>query len=274
MSNGEAELSRARRWPWVAAGVLAVLGLAAVALTLRFRDTETPVSVTEALERFESDAAPTPVPTEQPEQGQVDVLPSPGVYVYSTAGGEEIDALGGTRHDYPRETALTVRTGGCGVVLTWQPLEERFEEWELCLRDGSLTMPSYTAFHRFFGTDDRQDFLCEPAIVLIPRLGAEGSDSATCETSRNLVETVQVTVLAREVLTVGTSEVEAVGLEFEIASEGSAHGTTSAEMWISTETGAVVRWSETVESVSTSLIGDVTYAEQFDMQLTMLEPVQ
>lgn len=247
---------------------------AAVVVALRFRDTETPVSVAEAVERFESDADPTPAPTQQPEQGGVDMLPSPGVYVYSTVGGEEVDALGGTRHDYPSETALTVRAGGCGVVLTWQPLEERFEEWEVCLANGSLTIQSYTTFHRFFGTDDRQDFVCDPAIVLVPPPGQQDLGPATCQTDRNLVETVLADALAPKLIAVGTDEVEAVGVAFEIAVDGSAVGTTTAEMWISTETGALVGWSEVVESVSSSPIGEVTYSERFEMQLTSLVAVQ
>ncbi len=38
---------------------------------------------------------------------------------------EEVDALVGSRHAYPSESTITVRPGGCGVLMRWDVLEER-----------------------------------------------------------------------------------------------------------------------------------------------------
>ena len=55
-----------------------------------------------------------------------------GLYVYATTGYETTDALAGARHDYPAETYLTIQPGGCGTLVRWQPLEQRYEEWDYC----------------------------------------------------------------------------------------------------------------------------------------------
>jgi hypothetical protein len=83
----------------------------------------------------------------------------PGVFAYDTSGFEEVDALGGARHVYPAHTTIVARRAGCGLVLRWQPFEERLQEWELC--DG-LRLRRITERHRFFGTDDRRTYRCEP----------------------------------------------------------------------------------------------------------------
>src|SRR5581483_4589431 len=58
--------------------------------------------------------------------------PLSGVYSFATQGYEETDALNGQRHDYPKETSLTIRRAGCGWISHWQPLNERWEDSEIC----------------------------------------------------------------------------------------------------------------------------------------------
>ncbi|MFQ5558043.1 MAG: hypothetical protein ACE5GB_11120, partial [Acidimicrobiales bacterium] len=186
------------RWLWALLGVVVVLAVAAIVGFVVWRDTATPVSVSEAVETFRADppetstraddearvaaTAPVRLGGQQTDPAPGDLPPS-GVYVYRTTGGEEVDALGGTRHDYPAETTITVRSGGCGAVHRWHALEERFEEWEVCRRDGTLVMPWFTAFHQFFGTDDRQEFTCDPVVVLV----AAEPILESCDGGRNRV---------------------------------------------------------------------------------------
>ena len=119
----------------IGAAALVLVGLAGFAAwRLAFRDTTTPVSaeevVQEAGERTTSTvpttappttATPTtgttaaPATTATPVDGtgfDVGTAPGdPGLYVYATLGFEEIDALGGARHDYPSETFITIQPG-------------------------------------------------------------------------------------------------------------------------------------------------------------------
>ena len=77
-------------------------------------------------------------------------------------GFEEIDALGGARHDYPTETFLTVQPGGCGTISRWTALAERWDSQELCAGSDGMVVASYDSFHQWFGRADLQQFSCEP----------------------------------------------------------------------------------------------------------------
>lgn len=280
--------SRVRRQLWILGAALASVAAVAVAVALRFRDTETPVSVAAVVEDFEaaastttrpsvtlspSTASPASTTTSVVEESAVTglmTLGQPGVYVYVTTGGEETGALSGASHTYPAETTIAVQAGGCGLILRWRPLEERYEEWETCLQDGALVIPRYTTFHEFFGTTDRQDFDCEPAIVLVP-LAGDGHGDSTC-VAGGLTEIVSTRTLSSKSITVGSQEITAVGVVLEAVLQGDGTGTTRAEMWISEDDGTILSWSEVVDSIAGSVIGDVSYAESFEIQLTSLEP--
>ncbi len=261
-----------------------------VVLALSFRDTETPVTVAAAVEDFDSattttsqhdttmppdtTSAPSTIPPvdEEPVTTALMTLAQPGVYVYATTGGEETGALGGASHTYPAETTITVRSGGCGLILRWHPLKERFEEWETCLREGELVMSRYTTYHKFFGTDDRQDFECEPVVVLAAPTDEAHGDS-TC-VAGGLTEVVTTRALPSKKITVGSDEIPAVGVVLQAALEGDGTGTTSAEIWFSELDGTILSWSEVVDSIAGSVIGDVSYSESFELQLTSLQPAR
>lgn len=275
---------------------------------LQLRDTTTPVTVADAVDDFESTSlepiqdAPSRAPeidesssTDQaqsksatqpvapiestPSEPPTTTAPEPieagrpleeGVYVYSTTGGEEIDALGGTRHDYPVETTLTVQAGGCGLIVRWQPLRERFEEMELCLGDQGPEISGYTSFHQFFGNDERRDFSCEPAIAFAATADAESTSTCAAD---GLTESVTKRGLGTRTFTAGTDRVEAIGVALSATISGESWGTTEAEMWV-TPGGLIVSWSETVETDAQSFVGDVHYSEQFSLELTAADPVR
>lgn len=273
---------RGKRWPWVLGIVAATLVVAGFVVARHYRDTETPVTVQDAVDFFHEEAradpptAPTSAPATQPTLQAATAepedlrLPATGVYVYTTSGYEETDALGGTRHDYPAETTLTVRTGGCGVVVVWQPLQERSEEFEMCLRSNELVVPRYETFHRFFGIDDRREFLCESAVTMTSR---SRSDAETTCVSDGITESISISLLPPESVAVGSEQVEATGVVLDMQTSGTANGSGHAEIWISDD-GAITRWSEVVESTSESVIGDVTYAETFRLELAERDPTQ
>ena len=276
----------ARRWPWIVAGLVAAVLAGLIVLRFVYRDSATPVPVSQAVQDFregsttEPDDPPdttTPVPSRESSSSTApaDVgpgRPELGVYVYDTAGFEEIDALDGTRHEYPAITTITVREGECGTVHRWDALEERFEEWETCLADDGLAIPWYTAFHRFFGNDDRQDFVCEIEPLLITPDPAPGTSRTGVCRSADLVETITVTFEGAEQLTVAGTPVDTLRLAQSIVIEGNSTGAFASMMWLARDTGLVIRWSESGESTTGSLIGDVNYAEEFSVSLTGLTP--
>jgi hypothetical protein len=180
-------------------------------------------------------------------------LPSgPGAYEYRTAGFEEVDALGGARHDYPETTAVIVAETECGVTLTWRPLEERAVTWELCRSERGWELRGVTELHRFFGRVDRRAYRCRPGSLLV---------RATC-TAGDVTETATGTLVGRE------GEVEHVRIRTRLT--GGTQGTGTRELWIRSD-GVPVRWIVTNESTTPSFLGDVRYRERFELVLVSPE---
>lgn len=169
----------------------------------------------------------------------------PGVFAYDTSGFEEVDILGGARHDYPRRTTIVVRRGGCGLVLRWQPFEERFQEWELC--DG-LRLRSISERHEFFGNDDRRTYRCDES--------SRFDGAYRCSTG-------ETTEVARVVSS------EDGHVRVETALSGGSTGSGARELWLRPD-GIPLRMAVENENTTPSLIGPVSYRERYE--LTLAEP--
>jgi hypothetical protein len=110
-------------------------------------------------------------------------LVEPGIYRYNTMGSEQIDALGGTSHDYPTETTLTVIAGDCGVHVRWDALRERRDEWGLCSTpDGIELSPLGVQYHEFYNQPDEEAVSCDRSVLLVPVAvsGSDGPQQLSC----------------------------------------------------------------------------------------------
>lgn len=176
------------------------------------------------------------------------VVPSPGVYRYVTAGYESVDVLGGARHDYPAETTITVVPDGCGVLLRWDALAERRDEWRLfATADGIVLQPDGLQFHEFFGSAD--DEAWAPLWEVL-------------DTSEQVVD---------------GAAVEVAHVRMTVASDNGAGGGLGEHTvidWHLDATGLPVSACGTKDSVSSSPIGDVDYHETFTLQLASLTPLR
>ncbi|MBM3695227.1 MAG: hypothetical protein FJW79_04760 [Actinobacteria bacterium] len=195
-----------------------------------------------------------------------------GLYVYETTGYETTDALAGSRHDYPARTYLTVQPGGCGTLVRWQPLEQRWEEWDLC-PDGTLA--GWTTFHRWFRVDNTDVWTCpEPA----PMQGEPGDAwrvECTRVSSQEAGEGSRVLayeVVGFETLVVGGEEVETLHVRLSSLETGGTEGYGRTDLWFLPGTNLPVGWAEERSVVTASRIGPVGYTEQFEVRLTSLRP--
>lgn len=172
-------------------------------------------------------------------------------YVYATEGHEEIDALGGARHDYPPLTGIRVVETGDGRCrdLIWRPLRERVTAWRIC--DGELT--SIREVHEFFGNRDERTYRCEPGSTL--------RDGWTCA-YEDATETAGGGVVGTE--RVDGERLEHVRLTRRI--EGGVEGTGTREFWLRPD-GFPVRLAGTTDDVSPSPVGDVRYRERYLLTL-------
>jgi hypothetical protein len=229
-------------WRRLALGgaVVAVLGAGIWVVIDRTRTH--PVTVADAVEDFRA---------EETSETAAPALPSPGVYVYATTGGEQLD-LPGTRHDYPAETTVIVTHDECGWRERWSPFEERWDDRVVC--PGGE--PShYVVHHEFLGQADERQFVCEQDAC---------SDGAV--TSER-----EVTDEGRDTITIDGTDVEVVHTRVDETTTGDSVGPVVSHWW-RTDDGLLVRHTTVVHMTSQTVVGEVAYDEEITLELLSLEP--
>lgn len=263
----------------IGATVVGVLvGGAVVVSRLWLNDTARMVDADEAVERFreQSTVPSTAVPAvSSTTPVAIATPPEPGVYRYATTGEESIDSLGGTSHAYPAETTLTVTTDGCGVLVRWDLLKERYEEFRLCgTEEGIELQPTGAAYHEFFGVGQRQEIACDRDVLLVPNDGAPRDVVPLACRIDDQLWLPEWEVLERTSLTVDGEVVDVTHVRMTIADDDEYWEHTVVEWWLD-EHGLPVRMSTTKESKSPSdLVGDVVYTEVYTADLVSLDPLR
>lgn len=198
-----------------------------------------------------------------------------GVYRYRTTGSEQIDALGGTSHDYPAETTLTVVVGDCGVHVRWDALRERHDEWGLCSTpDGIELSPNGVQYHEFYNQPDEEAVSCDRSALLVPN-GASAS-AALQQLSCTLADdpwmpSWEVLERTTRSLEGATIDVQHVRMTVDDNDEYFEHTVVD---WYLAPIGLPVEMSSTKDSRTPSPIGGVVYHEQYDLELISTTPLQ
>lgn len=249
--------------------VLVVVGLAIVAFAVLLGDRTSPVGVDEAVGRYQEEnegvATATSAPRDRP-------LPAEGVYVYVTEGQESIDLLGGSTHDYPAETTVTVSHTACGIRQRWEPLDQRWDDEELCVTEAGHERRRLHTHHEFFTIGDDAEFTCEPGYVEFPaRVEVGATWTTACETNDTLLSGTG-TVVGVETRDVAGVPVETVHVRITEQASGANTGPSSDDYWWRLEDGLLVERVSTVESHSDSPVGTANYTESYTLRLTSLEP--
>jgi hypothetical protein len=286
-------ISRVRRRVIVATVVVAALATGGlVAQRLWLTDTARVVDADEAVERFRdlnsttSSASATPVPSSSvvsvPSSVSVSTaapaqfsLPEPGVYRYATAGEEGVDVLGGATHVYPAETTITITAEGCGVLLRWDLLQERYEESRLCATPQGIELQATGAFyHEFFQHGQREEMVCDRGVLVVPadRRAGEVVPLACRLNDRPWLPEWQV--LGRDVRTVDGVDIQVTHVRLTIADDDEYWERVVADWWLD-DRGLPIEMTASKQSKSnSSLIGDVVYHETYTVVLSSLTPLR
>lgn len=195
----------------------------------------------------------------------------PGVYSYATVGHEQVDALGGARHDYPAESAMSYTRSGCGSEDKWQPLKERYSLNLLCRGAGGLEARRSVQRREFFGQSEEQVLVCSAGLVLVPDRPRPGQTSSGQCRSDDTAVALTVRVVDTVPMTVGGRRTEAVHIRVDGTLSGSTRGSTRREEWF-TPAGLLLRGTATTDTDRDTSPGTVHYYETFDMRLTSLDP--
>lgn len=283
--------SGARRWA-VGLGIVSVaLLVVGVVAYVRLRTETTPISVEDAVARFPTSVAPpmatgsgatvpplastsapvAPSTPAGPSTAPVPV-PAPGVYAYTATGGESLDVLMGATRAYPAETPVVVETATCGVVVSWTPLQERAETFELCPEAGGLLVVRTTSTHEFFGQREVRSLECDADAWLVPPGAVAGTTwDAVCSGS-GLVEQRRSTLVERAAATVGGVAVDAVVVETVVSTTGTTVGTTTRRLTLDVGTGLPIEWVDEVHNSTATPAGDAGYTEQVRLVAASLTP--
>lgn len=215
--------------------------------------------------------------SEPPREGAAEAqphltVPDEGVYTYATDGGESVDALGGARHEYPDRTTITVRHTGCGYTARWEPLRERWEEFDICRAEDRAWMRTITLYHEFFGRGMRHDYTCGDAATIAEASSEPGQRwSWDCHSDGGSMHTV-IEVVEFATRDVGGQPVEAVHVLIHNTMEGDTRGTREADVWYDRWSGLELSGTYDTDTTVDTPMGPSRYVERFSRTLTDLQP--
>jgi hypothetical protein len=248
-------------------GALVVVLAVVASWFFLLRDSAEPVSVGRAVKQFRDRSGGALA-------GTVNGAPVPaaGVYAYRTTGSESFD-LGfiSARHPYPKRTVLTVRRGGCGVQMRWEPLDVRSTTWETCPARGRWTIASFDESHEFFGQRSDRAYRCSGSPVAWSSDRPKGSLASTCR-SPQTTSVARGRSLGVETLSVGDRRVKAVHVRLRVRVRGESDGGGTADTWYALSNGLVVKRVVTNRNKTSTSAGDADYVERYSLELESLEP--
>jgi hypothetical protein len=257
--------------------VVLVFGIVVGVMIFLTRDTSSPYRVSQALQQFNLLQRRGAFPTGRPQKN----LPDTGVYMYSTAGSESASAPGlpVSGAQYPKTTALTVFSQGCGQDWRWQPLSNRYEDLVVCRSpEGALMLQSRFDTEQFYRDTDRRNFSCTSSSALLPSDPRPGDAfGGTCTNAGNansggLDISYTGQVVGDVVLEVGGVQVPTVQLAVSEKMTGDTVGTGTWSLWLDSQTGLPVKETRTETSRSMSVVGWVPSTESFTLELLSLTP--
>ena len=214
--------------------------------------------------------------TAGPGSGNGTPGPPPGVYVFSTSGYETVSALGGSRHDYPSQTTITFTNTRCGVNLRWDGLQQRWDQYDLCVEGSALRMVSYTAYHDFFGQVDERTYDCAPGTYLLPPNQTTGATFAGSCTSGGGAAAVSMAgqVVARGTMAVAGAAVPAVHVQIQERLTGATKGTRSHDMWFALTNQLPIVFNSVTDAQTQTTFGYTAYHEQLVLSLRSTQPLR
>ncbi len=285
----------------LAVSVLIQLGVGIGAIALHAADTATPLAPSEAVDRYRqqqeaasapesppSASEPQPQPTAAPSGGVTAAAagataapevagrrpPAAGVYVYLTSGWEDVDALGGSRHEYPAETTLTIVDEAGGQRVRWTALKERWEEWTTVSSPAGDAWTNLTSYHEFFGQRDLRSFTCQPNSLYVPSDQTPGTTFEMHCHDEGAQSVCTAHVVGPDVVMIGGAPVETLRLRMDTTMTGDVRGHMARDYWVIPETGLLVKTIIVTDTNGDMPTGSMRYREEVELTLKSLTPLQ
>lgn len=196
-------------------------------------------------------------------------LPEPGVYRYSTTGGEKVSFLD-YRREYSRVTHRIVTRHGCGVRETQAFLTQHVEYYDRC----GAALPTYGTDIAFWWTHGTQDFTCTPGSFDGSDLSPGGISEWECSDEDTRAHQV-VEHLGDETVEVEGRRVAARHTRWTTTFSGATTGTAVVDDWFEPDTGLVLKEKRAIGlRVGSPFVGRLTYVDVSDYLLVSTTPLR
>lgn len=232
------------------------------------RDTSTRTDVAQAVIAYKAKSAGA-AEIDPRLRGKV---PEPGVYRYRTTGGEKLDTMIDSSHDFSGISTITFTATACGMKDHWQVLEERWSTTDVCLGSHGAQLRNLTEYHEFFGQRNLTRYSCrEDPVAYTAQLKVGDTWSTHCRSKKGTVVS-EVKVVAREPFELGGRRIPALKFETDTILRGDPAGTAHRVAWMRRRDGLLLR-RESSSRAEVDAAGGGTFGENFTLELASTEPV-
>lgn len=197
-------------------------------------------------------------------------LPRPGVYVYSIAGGESLDAALDGAHPYGGRATITIEASPCGVTERWQPLATRWSETSTCEQGGELRLASVVERREFFGSSSLDSYRCRGAVPALSEVRAGVAWAIACSGGSGSLR-ISSRVISTGAVEVGGRRWPAVRIRSRALVGGDNPGEVLQTDWRRRADGLLLRRSASAE-VGVDALGGGTYSEVYSLELLAATP--
>jgi hypothetical protein len=253
--------------------LIAVLLLVIVAVvafgvrTLGARDETDAVNSKEAAELVDDDGGSADI-----EAGD---RPEPGTYTYTGSGTESVDALGGSKHVFPKQIPVVVQLDPddeCAWTANVVYVKQHVEERRYCTEDGMMFDRGFTREIEFFNQLQETVYECDDDAMRL-RTDVEPGETWTWECTQGTKATSAYTAefIGMETMTVGGEQVETWHTKVTSKQTGATVGSDTSEFWLD-ETGLSVKFTANLKVKTASVLGETTFTEKLSYTLTSLVP--
>lgn len=258
---------------WVIRGVIGAAGLfvvlvAVVVGTFLFRENPGAKSVDEALLEFREANPAFDVTLQQP---------LPGVYEATGAGSASL-SFPPASQKYGAVVPVTISPTSANCWLTKVDFNSAYsQQWNYCIENGVLTEHGNVTTTRWdlgaLSPTNVATFRCEPPGEIVrPEFTVGAKVNYRCigtssEISGETISDVTFEALGREMLMIGSENVEAFHFREIDALTGPQNGTTQIDYWYDTKNLLLLKLVRTVSLRTDSPVGDITYKENGEVTL-------
>jgi hypothetical protein len=261
---------------FVVAALLAIPIIVVVSMFV-FRDNPGARSLEDALEAFRSGDS-----SAIDSIGAVVTRPPAGVYLADATGKASI-SFPPSNQNYGATAPVTVTHRGDACWTTTVDFTTAFQQrWDYCIQDGVLTEHgNYTKTDWDLGAatiSNRSEFLCSPPGALItPGERRNDVSTYTCSGTSDAIEgttTSAVTFesLGTSTLNIGGADIATFHYRERDELTGPQRGTTVIDYWYAVSDMLLLRMERHIDLRTDSPVGDVTYREDGEWQLSSLTP--